>query len=120
MNDVGKYPNFAPPLPILPTITANMSQKDFVNAVYARGKIDEAKTKIPAAIFTAQACLESGYGTSPAATNKNNLFGFMVNGKIRNYNRHKWLPPYGGVHPMIVSLKLEPMEQLQPKDMAAP
>jgi len=52
-------------------------KKEFVNAIYEIAKSHEERTNIPAALLTAQACYESGYGTSNYAVKKNNLFGFI-------------------------------------------
>ncbi|MEY4590793.1 MAG: hypothetical protein RL497_2869 [Pseudomonadota bacterium] len=41
-----------------------LSKADFVQQVFKSAKIEEAKSKIPAAITTAQAILETGYGKS--------------------------------------------------------
>lgn len=71
--------------PALPEIKANMTHEDFVDAVYARARRDQNTTKIPAALMTAQACYESGYGTSSAAINKNNILGLMSNGSVRSF-----------------------------------
>ena len=40
-------------------------------------------------IMLAQASLESGYGTSAAARNKNNFFGVMWNGKTKKFSNPK-------------------------------
>jgi len=40
-------------------------------------------------VMLAQASLESGYGTSPAAKNKNNFFGVMWNGKTKRFQSPK-------------------------------
>ena len=45
--------------------------------MYTIGKMHEAETGIPAALFTAQACYESYYGSSEYAVRNNNLFGFV-------------------------------------------
>ena len=52
-------------------------KEEFVNTMYAIGKLHETESGIPAALFTAQACYESYYGSSNYAVYKNNLFGFI-------------------------------------------
>lgn len=61
----------------IPEIVPGMPKDDFAKAIYARALIDETHTQIPAAIMAGQACLESGYGTSAYALQKNNIFGFV-------------------------------------------
>jgi flagellum-specific peptidoglycan hydrolase FlgJ len=58
----------------------NLSHKEFVDTVYADAKKDESTSKVPAAVTTAQACLETGYGKSvptdiDTGTYSYNLFG---------------------------------------------
>jgi flagellum-specific peptidoglycan hydrolase FlgJ len=50
-------------------------QDAFAQAMFTRGRIWTIRTGIPAALFAAQACLESGYGASPVAQEANNIFG---------------------------------------------
>ncbi|HEY6530046.1 MAG TPA: glucosaminidase domain-containing protein [Cellvibrionaceae bacterium] len=50
-----------------PTTNKNLgtlSKADFVSQVFASAKIEETKSKIPAAVTTAQAILETGFGKS--------------------------------------------------------
>ena len=58
----------------------NLSMSDkklFVNVMYFRAEITEARTGIPAQLMTAQACYESGYGGSELARYSNNIFGMI-------------------------------------------
>lgn len=50
--------------PITNKSLGTLSKADFVNQVFTSAKAEEAKSKIPAAVTTAQAILESGYGKS--------------------------------------------------------
>ena len=51
----------------------------FAEAIYVRGQIYERRTGVPAALFAAQACFESYYGTSDFAVYRNNIFGWRNN-----------------------------------------
>lgn len=52
-----------------------MSEKNFVEKIGKLAMADMKKTGILASVTVAQACLESGYGTTDLARNANNLFG---------------------------------------------
>ena len=52
-----------------------MSEKNFVEKIGKLAMADMKKTGILASVTVAQACLESGYGTTDLARNVNNLFG---------------------------------------------
>ena len=54
------------------------SKKEFIEAVYQRGKEDEQKTGIPPALMAAQAGWESNYGSSYYAIHNNNIFGLVT------------------------------------------
>ena len=69
----------------LPKITQESSKADFVYTVYLYAKAEEQRSGVPAAITTAQAILESGYGKSvPVDINDGrysyNLFGIKGEG----------------------------------------
>ena len=65
----------------------SISKEEFVDMVYERAKADEPKTKIPAVVMTAQACLESDYGRSPIAVGNNNIFGMRrFSGEFKSYD----------------------------------
>ena len=49
---------------------------DYAKTLYEIGKIYEATTGVPAALFAAQSCYESYYGQSNFARNRNNIFGW--------------------------------------------
>ncbi len=64
-------------------ISSDSTRADFVNAVYYNALLDEEKTGVPAAITTAQAILETGYGKHvPTDINTGqysyNLFGIKA------------------------------------------
>lgn len=68
--------------PVMPKIIVKRNKtrkekEEFVNAMYTIGKAHEAESAIPPALFVAQACYESGYGSSRYAVKRNNLFGFI-------------------------------------------
>ncbi len=48
----------------VPDKNVEQYKKDFVKDIYTKAKALEQSTKVPAAIVTAQACQESGYGAS--------------------------------------------------------
>lgn len=52
-----------------------MTEKEFVSYIGTLASEDMEKTGVLASITTAQAILESGYGTTELAVNANNLFG---------------------------------------------
>ncbi len=56
-----------------------MSEKEFINFIGNLAKDNYKKSGILASITIAQACLESGYGTTDLAKNANNLFGMKCN-----------------------------------------
>jgi len=60
-------------------------KEQFARVIYLRAKNDSYFTGIPPEIMTAQACWESGYGTSYAAVVNKNLFGLKPGGKIGAY-----------------------------------
>lgn len=55
-----------------------MTNQEFIELIGAAARSDMATTGILASITTAQACLESAYGTSELAVNANNLFGMKA------------------------------------------
>jgi len=66
-----------------PAVLNPKSNKEFVDQVYAAAKLDEARTGVPAAITTAQAILESGYGKHlptdlDSGQVSNNVFGIKA------------------------------------------
>jgi N-acetylmuramoyl-L-alanine amidase len=52
-----------------------MGEKEFIDSIAWLAQEDSRKSGILASITIAQACLESGYGTSKLATFANNIFG---------------------------------------------
>lgn len=54
-------------------------QKNFISNIGTAATVDSCKSGILASITTAQAILESAYGTSTLATKANNLFGIKDN-----------------------------------------
>lgn len=52
-----------------------MTEKEFIDLIGKKAMKDYQETGILASITIAQACLESGYGTTDLAINANNLFG---------------------------------------------
>lgn len=52
-----------------------MSEKEFVEKIGPLAAQDMKTSRVLASITTAQACLESGYGSTELAVNANNLFG---------------------------------------------
>lgn len=56
-----------------------MTQKEFINIIAPLAQEDMKKSGILASVTIAQACLESGYGTSELAIKANNLFGMKCN-----------------------------------------
>ena len=52
-----------------------MTEKEFVEKIGPLASEDMAASGILASITAAQACLESGYGSTELAINANNLFG---------------------------------------------
>ncbi len=83
-----QYPEMLPPLEIFPDKTADQ-KKDFASRAYLWGLRAEFEYGIPAALFASQMCLESGYGSSNIAINKNNLFGLMYKGKSQLFDSVK-------------------------------
>ena len=52
-----------------------MNEKEFIEMIGPMAMSDMQQSGILASITTAQACLESGYGSTELAVNANNLFG---------------------------------------------
>lgn len=52
-----------------------MTEKEFVQTIGSLAMADMKKTGVLASVTVAQACLESGYGTTDLAVKANNLFG---------------------------------------------
>jgi hypothetical protein len=89
-------------------ISKNMTHKEFVDAVYQEAKIDEASSKVPAAITTAQACLETGYGKSIPTDIKTdiysyNLFGIKGSGSAGSVTI--WTQEFDNVKQKMVKIK---------------
>lgn len=55
-----------------------MTEKEFVEKIGKLAAEDMKTNRILASVTTAQACLESGYGTTELAKNANNLFGMKT------------------------------------------
>jgi len=76
---------------VRPDIGKAVSKAAFVNVIYYYAVIDEFDSKVPAAVTTAQAILESGYGQSvPVDVNTKqysyNLFGIKGTGPAGSVN----------------------------------
>jgi beta-N-acetylglucosaminidase len=76
---------FIDALTITKPITKNLTKEDFVKLVHNSALLEEARSGVPAAITTAQAILETGYGRSvPTDVNtakySYNLFGIKAHG----------------------------------------
>ena len=56
-----------------------MTNKEFITMIGPKATADYQKHGVLASITIAQACLESGYGTTELAKNANNLFGMKKN-----------------------------------------
>ena len=56
-----------------------VTEKEFVEKIGKLAAEDMKTSGILASVTTAQACLESGYGTTELAKNANNLFGMKIN-----------------------------------------
>lgn len=52
-----------------------MTEKEFIEMIGPLASRDMSESGILASITVAQACLESGYGSTELAVNANNLFG---------------------------------------------
>ncbi|MCI8951608.1 MAG: hypothetical protein HFG49_16575, partial [Lachnospiraceae bacterium] len=52
-----------------------MTKQEFIKMIVPLAQEEQKETGILASVTIAQACLESGYGTSELAVNANNLFG---------------------------------------------
>ncbi len=77
------------------SIVANSAQAEFINAVYYYAILDEAETRVSAAVTTAQAILESDYGKAvpvDRATGKYsyNLFGIKGTGPAGSVQAFGW------------------------------
>ena len=55
-----------------------MTEKEFIEYIGSKATLDYQQSGILASITIAQACLESGYGTTDLAINANNLFGMKT------------------------------------------
>lgn len=55
-----------------------MTEKEFVELIGPKATADYQKSGILASVTVAQACLESGYGSTDLAQNANNLFGMKT------------------------------------------
>jgi len=77
----------------------------------------ENEHQINALFCIAVGSLESGYGTSDAAIKHNNLFGMMVNGKIRDFKSIDECILFWGKHlkDNYIGKGLNTIEKIQPK-----
>lgn len=74
---------------IAPLISKSLTKREFVYAVFEEAKIEELRSGVPAAVTTAQAILESGYGKKiptdiDNGTYSYNLFGIKAHGNSRH------------------------------------
>jgi hypothetical protein len=63
-----------------PSDLKSLSPKEFVDAVYKEAHVDETNSKVPAAITTAQAVLESGYGKSVPTDIETEVYSYNLFG----------------------------------------
>ncbi len=68
-----------------------MTEKEFVEYIGPKAKLDYQKHGILASITAAQACLESGYGSTELAKNANNFFGMK-----KELSGNKWKTVWDG------------------------
>lgn len=69
-----------------------MTEKEFVEKIGSLASEDMAVSGILASITAAQACLESGYGSTELAVNANNLFGMKC-----SLSGNTWVSVWDGV-----------------------
>ncbi|MDD3337830.1 MAG: glucosaminidase domain-containing protein [Lachnospiraceae bacterium] len=72
------------------TPTSGNSESDFVAKVGKLATADMGKFGILASVTTAQAILESGYGTTDLATNANNIFGMKCSLSGNTWDGSTW------------------------------
>jgi len=68
----------------------------FINSIWSDAKRIEQEYGVPMSLTIAQACLESGYGSSTLAKNNCNFFGLRRNHKWMNYDsKYECFSHYG-------------------------
>lgn len=69
-----------------------MTNKEFIEKIGPKAQVDYKKHGVLASITIAQACLESGYGTTELAVKANNLFGMK-----KSLSGNTWKSAWDGV-----------------------
>ena len=69
-----------------------MTNKEFIEKIGPKAQADYKKHGVLASITIAQACLESGYGTTELAVKANNLFGMK-----KSLSGNTWKSAWDGV-----------------------